>query len=192
MLLDLPVDRRARRAIGLVLTVLVLSTLQAVHGVRSGADAGTAGAELRVLLGFGAAVIALPLLRDPATRARLFGGLVAVGLAIGLWGIAQWVVDIPFTSAQDAGVREGVRFTAAGRGQIQGGLFAFPVAIVMGTAALLFARGPPARPARAPRGDRGAQRRRPAADVRTDLLGGDGARVGRPRAARRRPQRSAP
>ncbi len=137
VLLDLPVDRRARRAIGLVLAVLVLSTLQAVHGIRSGADAGTVGAELRVLLGFGAAVVALPLLRDPATRARLFGGLVALGLAIGLWGVAQWVVDIPFTSAGDAGVREGVRFTTAGRGQIQGGLFAFPVAVVMATAALL-------------------------------------------------------
>ena len=37
-------------------------------------------------------------------------------------------------------MREGVRFTSAGRGQIQGGLFAFPVAVVMGVAALLSQR----------------------------------------------------
>ena len=33
-----------------------------------------------------------------------------------------------------------MRFTSAGRGQIQGGLFAFPVAVVMGVAALLSER----------------------------------------------------
>jgi hypothetical protein len=63
--------------------------------------------------------------------------LLVVGLAIGAWGIIQWTVDLPFTAAEDAGVRAGVRFTTAGRGQIQGGLFAFPVAIVMAVAALL-------------------------------------------------------
>jgi O-Antigen ligase len=60
-----------------------------------------------------------------------------VGIAVGLWGIAQWTLDIPFTASQDAGVRAGVRFTSVGRGQIQGGLFAFPVAVVLATAALL-------------------------------------------------------
>jgi hypothetical protein len=136
-LLDTRLERRARWTLAGVVALLVLALLQAYRGVRSGYDAGTAGAELRVLLGFGAALIAVPLLRVASTRDRLFKGLVVVGLAVGVWGIAQWVVDIPFTAAQDAGVRAGVRFTTEGRGQIQGGLFAFPVAVVMGVAALL-------------------------------------------------------
>jgi O-antigen ligase len=49
----------------------------------------------------------------------------------------QWTIDMPFLISEDAGVRDGVRFTSAGRGQIQGGLFAFPVAVVLGVAALL-------------------------------------------------------
>jgi O-antigen/teichoic acid export membrane protein len=137
LLLDARLERPPRWVLTLAVAVLGVAGLQALNGVRSGWDAGTAGTELRVLLGFGAAVIALPLLRDPATRRRLHAGLLGVGLAVGLWGIAQWTVDIPFTAAEDAGVREGVRFTTAGRGQIQGGLFAFPVMVVMGMAALL-------------------------------------------------------
>ena len=137
VLLDARLGRRPRWLLALVLAALCVAVLQALHGVRAGVDAGTAGAELRVLLGFGAAVIALPLLRDPAARGRLYLGLAWVGLAVGLWGMAQWLVDIPFTAAQDAGVRAGVRFTTEGRGQIQGGLFAFPVCVVAGAAALL-------------------------------------------------------
>jgi O-antigen/teichoic acid export membrane protein len=137
VLLDTPLDRRPRWALSLVGIFLLLACLQLVHGLSVGNDAGTSGAELRVLLGLGSAVIALPILADAAQRTRLFKGLVGVGLAVGLWGLVQWTVDIPFTSSEDAGVREGVRFTSAGRGQIQGGLFAFPVAIVMATAALL-------------------------------------------------------
>ena len=137
VLLDARLERRARWLLVLALATVGVAVLQAVHGIRGGAAAGTAGTELRVLLGFGAAVIALPLLRDAATRGRLFLGLLGVGLAVGLWGLIQWSVDIPFTAAEDAGVRAGVRFTTEGRGQIQGGLFAFPVAVVMGVAALL-------------------------------------------------------
>jgi O-antigen/teichoic acid export membrane protein len=137
VLLDTPLTRRSRWMLAVLVAFLALAALQAVHGVRAGYDAGTAGAELRVLAGFGAALIALPILADPASRERLFKGLLAAGLAVGLWGIVQWTVEIPFTASGDAGVREGVRFTSAGRGQIQGGLFAFPVAVVMGVAALL-------------------------------------------------------
>ena len=137
VLLDMRLPNAPRRVVMLVVAVLAVTALQAVHGLRSGWDAGTAGTEMRVLLGFGAAVIALPLLRDPSSRTRLNAGLLVVGLAVGFWGIAQWTVDIPFTAAQDAGVRAGVRFTTAGRGQIQGGLFAFPVVVVVGMAALL-------------------------------------------------------
>ena len=137
ILLDTRLARMPRWVLGLAIAVLAVAALQALNGFRSGWDAGTAGTELRVLLGFGAAVIALPLLRDQASRKRLEAGLLGVGLAVALWGIAQWTVDIPFTAAEDAGVREGVRFTTGGRGQIQGGLFAFPVIVVMGMAALL-------------------------------------------------------
>jgi O-antigen/teichoic acid export membrane protein len=137
VLLDMPLERRSRWALAGVAAFLALAVAQALHGVRSGHDAGTAGNELRVLLGFGAALIAVPLLAEHHTRTRLFKGMLGVGLAVGLWGIVQWTVDIPFTAAQDAGVREGVRFTTEGRGQIQGALFAFPVVVVMGVAALL-------------------------------------------------------
>ncbi|HEX2413514.1 MAG TPA: oligosaccharide flippase family protein [Solirubrobacteraceae bacterium] len=137
VLLDTRLERRTRWMLAGLVALLGLAVLQAFHGVRAGYDAGTTGAELRVLLGFGAAIIAVPLLRDPAARARLSAGLLVVGLAVGAWGLVQWTVELPFTAAQDAGVRAGVRFTTEGRGQIQGGLFAFPVAVVMGVAALL-------------------------------------------------------
>jgi O-antigen/teichoic acid export membrane protein len=139
VLLDTPLERRPRLALALVTGVLAAAVLQLLHGLNGGADAGTGGAELRVLLGFGALAIALPILADPAQRAALLKGLLGVGLAIGLWGLVQWTIDMPFLVSEDAGVREGVRFTSAGRGQIQGGLFAFPVAVVMGVAALLSA-----------------------------------------------------
>jgi O-antigen/teichoic acid export membrane protein len=137
VVLDTPLERIPRLALALVAAVVAAACVQLVHGLSMGNDPGTSGAELRVLLGFGAAVIALPILADPAQRKALLKGLLGVGLAIGLWGLVQWTVEIPFTSSEDAGVREGVRFTSAGRGQIQGGLFAFPVAVVMGVAALL-------------------------------------------------------
>jgi O-antigen/teichoic acid export membrane protein len=139
-LLDTPLERRPRWALAVVSGVLAIAGLQLLHGLTAGNDPGTTGAELRVLLGFGAAAIALPILAEPVQRAALLKGLVGVGIAIGLWGLVQWTVDLPFTASEDAGVREGVRFTSAGRGQIQGGLFAFPVAIVMGVAALLSAQ----------------------------------------------------
>jgi O-antigen/teichoic acid export membrane protein len=137
VLLDTPLERRPRWAAGAVAVILTVAGLQLVHGLTAGTDAGTSGAELRVLMGFGVAGIALPIVADPAQRAALFKGLIGVGLAIGAWGLVQWTIDIPFTASEDAGVREGVRLTSAGRGQIQGGLFAFPVAVVVGVAALL-------------------------------------------------------
>jgi O-antigen/teichoic acid export membrane protein len=137
VLLDTRLERRTRWMLSGLVALLGLAVLQAFHGVQAGFDAGTTGTELRVLLGFGAALIAVPLLREPAARARLSKGLIVVGLAVGVWGLVQWTVELPFTAAQDAGVRPGVRFTTEGRGQIQGGLFAFPVVLVMAVAALL-------------------------------------------------------
>jgi hypothetical protein len=137
VVLDTPLERRARWLLTLAIAVLGVAIAQALHGLRSGYDPGTVGTELRALLGFGSAVIAVPVLADATARARLFKALIGVGLAIGVWGIVQWTVHIPFTLAGDAGVRAGVRLTTEGRGQIQGGLYAFPVVVVMGIAALL-------------------------------------------------------
>lgn len=132
---------RLRRPIRLVTIAiaafLAVAFLQFVRGVVLGRSPSTAGAELRVLLGFGALLIAVPVLSDAAQRARLFRVLPAVGLAVGVWGILQWVLQIQFSGAGDAGVQAGVRFAASGRGQLQGGLFAFPVAALMALAALM-------------------------------------------------------
>ena len=134
--------------IGLGLTVLFLlaAALQFLHGVSAGAGLSVPGDELRTLLGFGVVLVALPILQDEEARPRLFKALLATGLLLGLWGVLQWTVKLPYFPG--AGVREGVALTTTGRGQLQGGLYAFPVAVTLAFAALLsgsvrgvFARG---------------------------------------------------
>ena len=137
VLLSRPPDRGARPIVALMGAFLAVCVLQFIHGVKAGYAPSDAGAEFRALLGVGVALVALPILRDPAARRRLLNGLVVIGLLVGLWGLAQWTLDIPFSATGDAGVRPGVRFTTAGRGQIQGGLFAFPLAALIAFAALL-------------------------------------------------------
>jgi len=136
ILFTTPLERRQRLVLTLIVACLALALLQFVQGYRAGHDAGAAGLELRNLFGLGSAFIALPILLDSASRARLLKGLVLMGLALGLWGLAQWVLTIPFNDA-DLGVRAGIDGTTQGRGQLQGGLFGFPVAIVIAFAALL-------------------------------------------------------
>ncbi len=136
MLLNIPLDRRQRLVLTLILASLAVALLQFVQGYRAGHDVGAAGLELRNLLGLGCAFVAVPILLDGAARARLLKGLVALGLVLGLWGLAQWTLTIPFNGG-DLGVREGIDGTTQGRGQLQGGLFGFPVAIVIAFAALL-------------------------------------------------------
>lgn len=136
LLLDTPLRRRQAVVLGLVLGFLALATLQFLRGVRAGHDPATAGHELRTLLGLAVAFVALPVLQDPAARPRLLKGLLAVGLLLGLWGLAQWTLTLPFNNS-DLGVREGIGGTSSGRGQLQGGLFGFPVGVVLGLAALL-------------------------------------------------------
>lgn len=129
--------RRLPTGIRLAISVLVVLflfgvALQLVRGVLLlGLPANEVGAEARVLLGFGAALVAFPLLDDQRTRTRLMKGLAVLALLIGLWGIVQWTVDIPFAAAGDVGVRSGVGFTTSGRGQVQGGLYAFAPVTVM-------------------------------------------------------------
>jgi O-antigen ligase len=122
-------------AIGLLLAYLALATAQFLRGVFIyGAGVSQAGDELRSLTGLAAMLIALPLLRDPASRRRLLNGMLVIGLALGAWGIAQWALKLGFSGG--FGLRQGGG-AAAGPGQLQGGLYGFPVAVALSVAALL-------------------------------------------------------
>jgi len=118
-----------------VAAFLGLAVLQLLHGLRLGRGVGQAGGEFRSLLGFAGFLIALPILNQPGLRKRLLVSLLGLAVALGLWGIVQWVGHLGFEG--DVGVRPGVRLTTTGTGQLQGGLFGFPVAIVACYAVLL-------------------------------------------------------
>jgi O-antigen ligase len=110
-------------------------------GIAHGAAVSEAGHEARrVMLGVGAFVLAWPVVRDEAARRRLEKGLIALGLALGAWGLIQWGFSISYTSAADVGVRRGVDLTSSGRGSLQGGLYAYPVAVTLAWAALVSGR----------------------------------------------------
>lgn len=136
LLLERPLDRVRAGAVGLGLIFLVIALAQAAHGIAAGHAVSTTGAELRALLGFGTVITALALVDDPARHRSIFRGLTLIGLLLGLLGVAQWILQIPFSVAGDFGVREGVALTSSGHGQVQGGLFAFPVAVILSFGAL--------------------------------------------------------
>src|SRR5439155_575005 len=117
---------------------LALVAIQIVHGLHAGYLRSTVGQEGRVLLGLGTFLIALPLLAHAPSRRRLLGALSVVALLLGAWGMVQWLGHFSFGAAGDVGVRSGVRLTSGGSGQLQGGEFAFPVAIIICFAALAF------------------------------------------------------
>jgi O-antigen ligase len=122
-------------ALGLILAVAL------IEGIAIGYDLREAGHEARrVVLGVGAFILAWPILGDEAARQRLYWVLLLLGLAVGLSGLAQWLVDFDLVAAGDAGVRPGVDLTSAGRGQLQGGLYAFPAAATLSFAALVSQR----------------------------------------------------
>lgn len=132
----LPLDRRRYLYTLAMLLFLVLVVIQTLHGVRAGYDRSTLGQEGRVLLGFGTFLIALPLLAHAPSRRRLFGALAVIALLLGAWGMLQWLGHYSFGAAGDVGVRSGVRLTNGGSGQLQGGEFGYPVAIIVCFAAL--------------------------------------------------------
>jgi hypothetical protein len=121
----------------LVLAVLGIAALQFLHGVRTGHDLSRAGQELRALGGLGTFLIVLAISADPRERRQLMSGLLGVALVLGAWGVVQWFGHVSFGAAGDVGVRSGVRLTANGTGQLQGGAYGFPVAIILGFAALI-------------------------------------------------------
>lgn len=123
----------------LIATALLVATAaQTLHGVVDGWPVGEVGQEARrVTLGLGGFLLALPVLHDPVGRRRLMPVLVAIGVCLGTWGLAQWALKIDFAASADVGVREGVALTSAGKGQLQGGLYAYPVAVVLAFSALV-------------------------------------------------------
>jgi hypothetical protein len=130
-----PLSRRELVAAVVITLFLGVTVVQLLHALRLGRPLGEAGAELRTLLGFGTYLIALPILHHQRARKRLLQSLLVLALALGAWGVVQWVGQFGF--AGDVGVREGIRHTTAGQGQLQGGLFGFPVALVGCYAVLL-------------------------------------------------------
>lgn len=130
-------DRRRLLTAGLCVVFLVGALFQLIQGLNGGGELSAAGAEFRHLLAYGALLVALPIVADARGRRRLLKGLLVVGFLVGSWGVAQWVLNISFGAAGDVGVRSGVRLTTGGRGQVQGGLYAFPVAIGLTFAALM-------------------------------------------------------
>lgn len=122
--------------VGAVMAFILIAGLQFMHGLALGYGASQVGYELRPELALGTALIAIPILMDEHARRRLWSGLLVVGLVLGVWGIAQWVLAIPEIGESGAGVREGVRLTSEGKGQIQGGLYGFPIAVLLSFAVL--------------------------------------------------------
>lgn len=131
----------ARRALPepalLAYVLLFVVGAQLVHGVAVGAAVGDAGTEARnVVNAIAGFLLAIPVLEDPARRARLPAVLLATGLCVGAWGLGQWLLDMPFNGS-DFGVREGDFGTDSGRGQLQGGLYLYAAAVVLAFAALV-------------------------------------------------------
>ena len=127
-----PLRRLAYVAAGLTALFLLAATLQLVHAMTLGRPISGVGGEFRALLGFGALFVALPVLADTAARRRLLAGLAWLGLALGLWGIVQFAAHLQFYDEPDGPIAAG-SFLTAGRVI---GLFAFPVAAIVGLAVL--------------------------------------------------------
>jgi O-antigen ligase len=136
---NMRLDRRRLTVVGLVILSLAFTCFAAFQGLRAGQAVSDVGAEFRALGGgFAAALIAMTVLENQGAHRRIMRALLVLGLALGVWGIAQWAVQLDFGG--DFGVRRGVALTTSGRGQVQGGLFAFPVAVIVASAALASGR----------------------------------------------------
>ena len=135
--------RRLQPAVPLLLAagLALVFAIALVEGVARGADASDAGTEgRRLFFGVAAFMLAWPIVGDERRQRRLLGVLLALGLALGLWGLTQWFFGVDYSESGDVGVRPGVDLTSGGRGQLQGGLYAFPVAVTLSFAALLLHR----------------------------------------------------
>ncbi|MDQ4144749.1 MAG: O-antigen ligase family protein [Actinomycetota bacterium] len=138
-----PLTAAQRRVLLALALFLVVVTLQFVRGLMAGHDVGTTGFEFRTLFALSTFVIALPILAHERQRSRLLIGLLGTGVVLGLWGVVQWVLKLDFEVSY--GVREGISGAPSGAGQLQGGLYAFPVAVVLAFAVLNSGRLKPGR-----------------------------------------------
>ncbi len=134
-LLRVPLRGRQLLSGAALITLLAVAALQAWRGHLGGVSLSLAGFEFRALLGWATFLIAMPILLDPVGRRRLLNGLLVVGLVLGTWGLLQYFARIPLVGGGSSGIRENVNFTQ-GAISVQGGLFGFPIAFVMGLAAL--------------------------------------------------------
>jgi hypothetical protein len=127
---------RLRADLPLLLGIVAAACCAAalLWGVANGGDVSVAGNEARrVMLGVVAFVLAWPLMENRSARRRLLQMLIGIGLLLGLWGLAQWVFSVGYSTAGDVGVRESELVSR----QLQGGMYAYPVAVVMAWAALI-------------------------------------------------------
>ncbi len=138
----LPHLRLTRRQVvtaALVVAFCVWTAFEAWQGFRANYGVSEVGAEFRTLAGgIGTTLLVMTVLEGEGAKPRMLRGLVLLGLALGLWGIAQWTLHLNF--GVDFGVRAGVNLTSGGTGQLQGGLFGFPIAVLLAVGALTSGR----------------------------------------------------
>lgn len=132
VLAQLRLQRRALLIGAVALAFLGVVAAQVAHAILLGRPLSGTGAEARNLLGLAALLLALPIVYDVAARRRLAHGLVAIGLALGVWGVAQFALQLRFDMPTDLGAGP-LGFNTAGR---VAGMYAFPVAAILALAAL--------------------------------------------------------
>ncbi len=130
-------DPRRIAVLCLLVAFSLWTLLAAYTGLLRGHSLSQVGLELRELGGFAAAITAMAVLLDPKSSTRLARVLLMLGLTLGTWGLLQWLGGLRFESAGDFGVRAGVSYAPGARGQVQGGLFAFPIAVIVAAAVLV-------------------------------------------------------
>ncbi len=125
VLLRQPMPRRQALMAAMTGLVLLIAVLQFARGLGVGSDPAETGTELRSLIGVSVFFIALPLTFDPRSRGRLFVGILLVGLAMGIWGLAH--------SKTGSGLGGGAEF----RSQVEAAAYGFPVATLLSFAKLI-------------------------------------------------------
>jgi O-antigen ligase len=132
----LRLSRRQLVTVALVAVTCAFTLFEAWQGLHAHQPLSEVGAEFRALGGgFAFALIVMTTLEDRGAHPRVIRALALLGLCVGLFGIAQWFAGTSFNGT-DFGVRSGVSLTSGGVGQLQGGLFAFPVVVVLCVAGL--------------------------------------------------------
>jgi O-antigen ligase len=131
----LHLSRRQLTTVALVVIACLFTTFEAWQGLRAGQPLSEVGAEFRALAGgFAFALVAMTTLADRGANPRVLRALAILGLALGAYGVGQWITGASVGGG--IGVRAGVSLTTNGTGQLEGGLFAYPVAVVLAVAAL--------------------------------------------------------